>query len=221
MPATAGAPPDLMRESAAVARSCAASSRRARNARTRSSTASIRSKHDAVISTLDASPARGIAPSSVALRSQSAFTSFDLDDARNLEPVVLDLRRVRQDLLERETRGELVGAKHVRARDRVRRWRHVLRRHLAHLRRVVEDHGELFAEAFLLLVGELEAREPGDVIDVDLDRHGRKSSRVLSVAVPEEAFGHLGRETSEPALAESPQQLLPTGVVTEGGSQDR
>ena len=77
----------------------------------------------------------------------------------------------------RERRARLVASKDVLARDRRGGGDDVGGRDLAHLRGVLEDHAELRAEALLLLGGEVEAREARDVVDVDLDGHGRESSR--------------------------------------------
>ena len=61
---------------------------------------------------------------------------------------------------------DLVGAEHVDERQRVRGGRHVVGVERGDLRRVLEDHPELTGEVLDLVVGQREARQLRDVLDV-------------------------------------------------------
>ncbi len=75
-------------------------------------------------------------------------------------------RGLRQHLVAIERRADVVGAKHVLERQRMgRRW-HVVEIKGFDVGRVPEDAGELASKVLDLVVGQRQAREFGDVLDV-------------------------------------------------------
>src|SRR5829696_7006077 len=99
-----------------------------------------------------------------------------LDDPGHLEPVLLDLGRGRQRLVPGQAGAGHVLAPGVDPGQRVGGRRHPLGRQPPDLLGLLEDHRQLGLEAVELLIGEGEAGEAGDVLDVGTaDRHGDKS----------------------------------------------
>ena len=88
------------------------------------------------------------------------------DDRRHHEVAPGPLRRAGQRHVRREARRDHVLAQDVLDLDRLRRRRDVVGRQLGQHRVLVEDVVELALEAVELLLGQAEAGEVGDVLDV-------------------------------------------------------
>ena len=90
--------------------------------------------------------------------------------------------------------------------------RHVVGGDLAHLGGVLEDQPELRPQLRLLLVGQVQARELRDVLDVDLYRHGGS----LAGRVVEEGLCGLRPHVQQVVVPQPLQQFAPAGVGGEG-----